>query len=533
LPRSLAELERHDFFILSDVPADQLTGAQMELIERYVRDLGGGFLMAGGEHGFGLGGYQGTRLERLLPVRMDSDRRRDEHSLALALVIDCSGSMAGPKLELAKEAARATAEVLGPDDSLGVVGFSGRPERMVRMQSARNRVKIESSIAQLAAQGGTSIFPALDMAFQDLLSTRARIKHVILLTDGQSQEAGLVELAETMRGEAITVSSVGLGNDVNRSLLQSVANQGGGRAYFTSDPHNVPRIFMRETSAVSRSSVVEELIEAHPAEPADFLKGIDLARAPLLRGYVATQLAPRPAQAILVSDLGEPLLARGRVGLGWALAWTPDIKPRWSTDWLRWSQFARFWGQLVREHMRSRPLRELPMQAALVDAEAQLTLDALDLDDSFINGLDTRVRVEGPDGFEPRSVTLQQVAPGRYVAQLPLPLHGAYTFAAEHRRQGQLLATSRAQLGHPYPAEYDPRPPDLEKLSRIADLGGGRGLATPAGLFEPGAQRVEARSPLWPWCVGLAIALFLVDLLLRRVRLFDRNFRDGQLGRFG
>jgi len=247
---------------------------------------------------------------------------------------------------------------------------------------------------------------------------------------------------------------------------------------------------------------------------------------------VATQLAPRPAQGILLSDLGEPLLARGRVGLGWALAWTPDIKPRWSTDWLRWSQFARFWGQLVREHMRSRPLRELPMQAALVDDEAQITLDALDLDDTFINGLDSRLRVEGPEGFEPLAVTLQQVAPGRYVARVPLPLHGAYTFAAEHRREGQLLATSRAQLGHPYPAEYDPRPPDLAKLSRIAELGGGQAIATPAGLFDPGAQRVEARSPLWPWCVGLAIALFLVDLLLRRVRLFDRDFRDEQRGRF-
>jgi Ca-activated chloride channel family protein len=532
LPRTLAELERHDFFILSDVAADQLSGAQMELIERYVRDLGGGFLMAGGEHSFGLGGYQNTRLERLLPVRMDSDRRRDEHSLALALVIDSSGSMAGPKLELAKEAARATAELLGPDDSLGVIGFSGRPERMVRMQSARNRVKIESSIGQLAAQGGTAIVPALEMAFQDLLSTRARIKHVILLTDGVSQESGLTELAGAMRSEAITVSSVGLGGDVNRSLLQNVANQGGGRAYFTNDPHNVPRIFMRETTAVSRSSVVEELIEAHLAEPADFLKGIELGHAPLLRGYVATQLAPRPAQAILVSDLGEPLLARGRVGLGWALAWTPDVKARWSADWLRWSQFARFWGQLVREHMRARPLRELGMGATLVDGEARLSLDALDQDDSFMNGLDSRVRVEGPAGFEPVTLPLQQVAPGRYLARVRLPIHGAYTFAAEHRRDGQLLATSRAQLGHPYPPEYDPRPPDLERLTRLAELGGGSALATPEALFEPGAQRLESRTPLWPWLVGLAIGLFLLDLLLRRVRLFDRDFRSESRGGF-
>ncbi|MFW6086666.1 MAG: VWA domain-containing protein, partial [Myxococcota bacterium] len=116
IPTSLGELARYDFFILSDVSADQVSASQMDAIERYVRDLGGGFLMAGGEDAFGLGGWQGTRMERLLPVRMDAERRRDQPSLALMLVMDKSGSMNGQKLELAKEAAKATADMLGPDD---------------------------------------------------------------------------------------------------------------------------------------------------------------------------------------------------------------------------------------------------------------------------------------------------------------------------------------------------------------------------------------------------------------------------------
>ena len=186
---------------------------------------------------------------------MDSERRRDEHSLALALVIDCSGSMSGQKMELAKDAAKASAELIGPDDALAVIGFSSEPERMVRMQSAQATVsRIEQSIARLSAQGGTAIFPALDAAFQDLLSTTARVKHVILLTDGQTQEAGIAELVQAMRAENITVSTVGLGADVNRSLLQQAANLGGGRAYFTNDPANVPRIFVRETQPWGRTA---------------------------------------------------------------------------------------------------------------------------------------------------------------------------------------------------------------------------------------------------------------------------------------
>lgn len=65
-------------------------------------------------------------------------------------------------------------------------------------------------IGRIAARGGTNIFPALDAAYQDLAVTRARIEHVILLTDGQAPEQGIPELTQAMRAEGITVSTVGL-----------------------------------------------------------------------------------------------------------------------------------------------------------------------------------------------------------------------------------------------------------------------------------------------------------------------------------
>ncbi|MCB9623373.1 MAG: VWA domain-containing protein [Sandaracinus sp.] len=64
IPTSMRELERFDFFVLSDVSAEQVSLGQLDLIERYVRDVGGGFLFAGGENGYGLGGWQGTRMEQ-------------------------------------------------------------------------------------------------------------------------------------------------------------------------------------------------------------------------------------------------------------------------------------------------------------------------------------------------------------------------------------------------------------------------------------------------------------------------------------
>ena len=87
---------------------------QMEVARTYVQDLGGGLIMLGGDQSFGLGGYYKTTLEEILPVRSDFEKEKEKPSLAMMLVIDKSGSMGGEKIEMAKDAARAAVELLGP-----------------------------------------------------------------------------------------------------------------------------------------------------------------------------------------------------------------------------------------------------------------------------------------------------------------------------------------------------------------------------------------------------------------------------------
>ena len=97
----------------------------MEVARTYVQDLGGGLIMLGGDQSFGLGGYYKTTLEEILPVRSDFEKEKEKPSLAMMLVIDKSGSMGGEKIEMAKEAARAAVELLGPSDKVGVLAFEG------------------------------------------------------------------------------------------------------------------------------------------------------------------------------------------------------------------------------------------------------------------------------------------------------------------------------------------------------------------------------------------------------------------------
>ncbi|HZW06900.1 MAG TPA: hypothetical protein VFF65_07225, partial [Phycisphaerales bacterium] len=82
VPRSLDDLLGFDAFILSNVPADKLSMPQMQMIRSYVQDFGGGFVMLGGDQSFGLGGYYGTPVEEVLPIRMPIQKDLNRPSLA-------------------------------------------------------------------------------------------------------------------------------------------------------------------------------------------------------------------------------------------------------------------------------------------------------------------------------------------------------------------------------------------------------------------------------------------------------------------
>ncbi len=530
-PGSLKELERFDFVVISDVAKDQLPLQAQELVESYVKDLGGGFLFAGGEAGYGLGGWQHSTIERLLPVRMDPKAKQEQPGVAMSLVIDRSGSMTGLPLEMAKAAAKATAQTLSGDDLVEVIAFDSAPTRYVKMQPARNRSRIANEIARISPGGGTEIFPALDAAYQDMAVTQARKKHVILLTDGRAPTGGIRDLVSSMIAESITVTTVGLGNDVDESLLKMIADVGGGRFHAVQDPNNLPRIFTKETEMIARAAAREEWFPVTQVGDAQFLKGLDVKSAPFLHGFVQTQMKPSPAQEILDSDSGDPILARWRVGLGWALAWTSDVKSQWAVEWLRWPGWEKFWGQLVHEHMRQKHRRELDMKSEISNGTLRASVDAFGSDDRFENNLVSKLTITGPEpGGDKKVVDFRQTAPGRYEVSLPLDKYGSFLLQAEHAHEdkdGQVrpVAVSFGHVSNPYPREYASFEPDLATLEKAALATGGTvDPKTTAAVFDANGEKVTYHEELWPKFIFAAILVFVLDLLMRRVRIFDRKF---------
>jgi Mg-chelatase subunit ChlD len=519
LPSSAKELERFDLVVVSDVPAHLVGASQMAALDQYIHNYGGGMIMAGGQDSFGSGGYQNTRMEQILPVRFDSEKVKEQPDVALVLVIDRSGSMQGPKLEAAKESARVTAEVLAPNDYIAVVAFDSEAQVFVRPQQARNKMRISTEISRLTSGGGTNIFPGLKEAFEILQGINAKVKHVILMTDGEAPTDGISELVQDMRASRITVSCVGV-QGADRTLLANIADGGDGRLYMVEDIGALPKIFMKETQEAQKSQLVEDLVHVRIAKKVEAIEGTNVEGAPPLHGYVTTK--PKPTgETILISDLGEPLLARWRYGAGTSVAWTSDVKNRWSVDWIRWGGYPKFWAQVVRTSMRRKVYDSYELTSKVADGRALVTVDAVDTGDKFVNELDTRLEVIDPATNKvTQEVAMDQTAAGRYTADFRIQKYGSYLLKAVHKRDGKTVAESMGSVALPYPLEYLRTTPDLEPLKHAAQVSGGLDQAEPAKVFDPGDESVSYTQDLWPYVLIGVIGLFLLDLYAKRVRLF-------------
>ncbi len=518
LTSSLEELKKFDLVLVSDVPAHFMGMAQRATLERYIRD-GGGMIMAGGEDSFGSGGYQNTRIEKILPVRFDAEKIREKPNIAIVLIIDRSGSMEGAKIEAAKESARATVEVLSSSDLVGVVAFDSSATTLVRIQRASNRGRISMDISRLMARGGTHILPALQEAHQMLQSVPAKVKHVILLSDGQASHSGIASEVQDMRANRITVSAVGIG-EADRGLLQTIADNGEGKLYFTDDLSALPRIFMKETTEAKKSALIEDPVRVIVAKRVEMIEGTNVGAAPALRGYVSTKAKPS-SEVILKSDLGEPILARWRLGAGTSVAWTSDVKNRWSVDWIRWGGYPKFWAQVVRTSMRRKVYNSYDLSAFVADGRAQIVVDAINDDDRFVNELDTTLEIVDPkDSKTKRIIPMEQTAAGRYTADFAVDRYGSYLLKAVHRRNGRVVAESVGAAALPYPEEYKTTAINEEPMRAAAVVTEGNPMNEPAKIFEAKGDSTKYIEDLWPWVLLFVAGGIVLDLYLRRVRIF-------------
>ena len=504
--------------ILDNVSATLLTLSQMKALQTFVKDIGGGLLVIGGPNSFGMGFYAGTPLEEILPV--DSHIKQEAHlsDIALILVIDASGSMSGQegdlsKEELAKEAAQLVVDLLKDNDEVGIIAFDHAHQWIVPLTSAKDKEKIARKIAKIQPGGGTAMYPPLNAAYQSLKDIRARVKHIIVLSDGQTEPGDFNSLVKKMQLSEITVSTVAVGSDADVNLMNRIAEWGNGRVYFTNDIFSIPQIFLTEALASSRPYIVEKDFVPALNEYSEFLSGI--SKIPVFKGYVSTTLKPS-AKQVLNALNNEPLLAQWRYGLGKVVAFTSDSGRRWSNRWTNNPSFSKFWSQVVRWISQETSYYYTVLSTYTKGGSVKIGVDVVDSEGRFVNFLDGVLKVVSPSQ-KVEEKRLSQIAPGRYYGEIEAKEEGVYSLIVKLGNE----KISISKLGGFYiPSSLEMRAQGVNNslLSQITEITGGHILTNRKDIFgEDGRKVSNVYTDIWQFVLLLSGIVFLSELILRKL----------------
>ena len=545
VPSSIATLAGFDAVVLDNVSAAQLGAPAMASLQVYVRDLGKGLVMLGGRSSYGAGGYLNSVLEEVLPVYMTVRDRQRSPDVALVAVIDKSGSMADchctsddrgtgtsgtrgfEKVDIAKEAILRAADALSPTDQLGVVAFDEGAHWSVRTGPI-DLIGLQNSLG-FKADGQTNIYAGLKAAYDDLIQNPAKLRHIILITDGWSQSGAYDALLADMKKAGITLSTIGTGGG-SATILRRLAEQSGGRYYNADDATRIPDIFLKETIRTAGEQIVEEPFQPVPSSPSEILRGLDPGRLPSLLGYNATT-AKGTATVALLTGRDDPLLAQWQYGLGRSVAWTSDVRQQWATQWIGTEAFGTMTAQLVAWTLPPQDQQGIDVRFSPGrDGELNVEVTSLDDDGAPRNFYRTVVRMVSPD-LAPLQSTLTQVGPGRYAGTVRADQPGAYLVRVAQTRTGADSANRTLGVVSPAAEEFRRLGVDGEALARYAGAGRGRQLQLdaedPEVVKQVWSHDIAAAAfptPIWPWLLLLAMILVPIDVGVRRVALTRGDF---------
>ena len=518
---ALEELSGIKRILLTGVPIAGILPSDIDTLRSFVSDLGGSLLVVEGEEA--LRGYAGGCFEELLPVSYVLPQHGREASLCIVFLLDRSASMRGraggaSKIEILKESAAASINLLDEDTLVGLVAFDREFDWIVPIQTIGDGATIYERLAEIEALGGTDIyFPIVD-ALDALEDVEARVRHLLLLSDGKTIDEyrdfqGL--LGRLASQDRIALSSVAIGPTPNLPLITRLVEAGGGTVYRASTFQALPQISMQATQRLSRSRFVTGEVPVTGS-----LASGELASIPPIGGYALTYR--KPTAEVLLWAHEDPLLARWRLGLGTVAVLNTDLAGRWSEEWLAWSKGAL----LVDTVLASAGAGRTAAQGFTVSVDGSdgglvALVDARDAQGAYLNFLNLEARLL-PDEA---GVPMDQVGAGLYRADLGSRPEGGYALAVRSPADGR---EAILPVSVPYAREYDGTGIDESALRRIADATGGRLMEDE--ILPPPAPGSETFSfvQVHPHLLIAALVLFLGELVARKLpRLLRRQAASG------
>ncbi len=508
-------VDAYQAVVLNNWDLEALPPAFKADLEGFVQQGGGVLVIAGERNVYVENKTLEDGMDRLLPAKLAPPRSPE--GTCVVLIVDKSSSMEGKKMELARLASIGVVENLRPIDQVGVLIFDNSFQWAIPIRKAEDRQMMKRLIAGITPDGGTQIAPALAEAYRKIAPIHATFKHVVLLTDGISEEGDSLALSKEAASQRVTISTVGLGQDVNRPYLEKIAVNAKGRAHFLTDPSGLEQILLRDVMEHTGTTAVEKPLTPQILKRVEILDGVGMETAPALKGYVRFVSKPS-ADTVLGMEQKDPLFVRWQYGLGRSAVFTSDAKSRWAADWVAWKGFDRFWANVFRDLLPHTQPVDATLQYDQTSGElvAEYHLSRQVPEPAKIPD----IFVVGPGSFR-KPMAVKKVAQGSYRGVVPIggqrglfrvrPLEESRAFpeVGFYRQEDELI-------------DYGS---DVELLKRISTFTGGRFQPSASQVFDSGGRAIPSTLSLWPGLLAMAVGLNIVELINRKWRGLVEFFR--------
>lgn len=509
--------------VFNNVPAHELPSEFLGSLDFFVREQGGGLFMAGGRKSFGSGGFFESPVDALLPVSMELRQEHRKLAMAMALVMDRSGSMAAAvssgatKMDLANEGAGRAIQLLGPADAVTVFAVDSEPHVIVPLSLiGQDASKIAQSVRRIqSAGGGIFVYAGLEAAWKELQKSEAGQRHIVLFSDAADSEAPgeYQRLISEMTAEGATLSVIALGSksDPDAALLEDIARLGNGRIFFNADATQLPGLFAQETVSVARSAFLDSEVPVVDAGGWLQIAATSPRWMEAVDGYNLCYLRPEASVATISGDeYRAPLVAFWQRGAGRTAAVTFPLSGANSESFRAWADAAGFLQTLTRWLLPGPPAPGTALQTRFVGGD--LIVDFLydqPLASTFAASPPRLVVAAGSSG-PPKNVLWEKIENGRFTARIAIP-------PGEWLRGVVDAGSSRVSFGPLAPGtdpEWQQSPLSLRALRDVSRSSGGREIAELREAWQLDTR--QSFQSLRNWILPLLLVLFLAEVARTR-----------------
>lgn len=176
-----------------------------------------------------------------LTITSGEDGEKLDKGSDFVFVLDISGSMANEgKLDQSRKTINSFINLLGEKDRYELITFNTMPQPLfntLTTPSPEATMKFQNALKNVKARGGTSIEPALSLAYK--YANKEKNLNIVILSDGIDQASYPKSLIDLMKTYSSSLNArtfcVGVGNEINKSLLNRIAQESGGFAAFISN----------------------------------------------------------------------------------------------------------------------------------------------------------------------------------------------------------------------------------------------------------------------------------------------------------